>query len=297
MQFNEYKTLRNQFLSQNADKYPRLKHSQRHIKALNSAEWRHHWMNKARTEKVESDLDIETVAAALGEDFWVDEERPFYNVWPIAVELAKNVTLSLPFSAVEISFQAMLLRFARGHEPYGITVAMLQWPRDLSYIHIYCYLGVEWHRVSLRYPYELERPVEDFLDMALSEDEEESDVTDNSSELADLLIRLSVLVGLLVNDQDMRKKGTGVLFRCGICLARSSAWANGPFEPQFRDGLFAPCFTAIRSASLNGPTQRIQFGLRLDTVDAASPVARSRDWPIGQERPDLLVAAIIPPRT
>ncbi len=78
--------------------------------------------------------------ALSAEQAWVDDERPFYNVWPIAENLARDVTLDLPFSAIEIPFDSIVLRFALGHEPYKICTAMLFWPKKVGPIH---------HRMSI----------------------------------------------------------------------------------------------------------------------------------------------------
>src|SRR5437868_180376 len=56
---------------------------------------------------------------------WVETKRPFYNIWPVVSELASKIKLDLPFSAIEPPFECMVLRFAKGNEPYGVTTAMI----------------------------------------------------------------------------------------------------------------------------------------------------------------------------
>ncbi len=89
----------------------------------------------------------------------------------------------------------------------------------------------------------------------------------------------------------------GGLFGRGRCLARSASWANGPFEAQSCNGACAPGSDSIRPASLKRSTQRIQLARRLGTVDATSPVTRSRDGPIRQQRSLHIVAGVVPPCT
>ena len=71
---------------------------------------------------------------AEAEGIWAAHERPFYNVWPIGVGLARNVQLAVPCSSIRlpcefstetlgggtISTTPLLFRFAKGHEPYGM---------------------------------------------------------------------------------------------------------------------------------------------------------------------------------
>src|SRR5205823_3253482 len=74
-------------------------------------------------------------------------DRPFYNIWPVAVDLAKSVRLDVSLAhvrpmtamgdtaAIPIdghcnptrSIDLVLLRFASGREPYNIENAFIKW--------------------------------------------------------------------------------------------------------------------------------------------------------------------------
>src|SRR5262249_24419193 len=58
---------------------------------------------------------------------WLDIERPFYNFYPVIVELAKKVKLELLFDEFRSPFDCIVMRFARGHEPFGFATAMVCW--------------------------------------------------------------------------------------------------------------------------------------------------------------------------
>jgi len=223
MQFHEYRTIRNQTLAVAKD-HPEQDRMFERIKQMSSAQYRNIWIDDAKHGKLDHRLGPSTALTALGEGLWVDEQRPYYNVWPIAVELARAVKLTLPFKSIGIPFHAMLLRFAKGHEPCGIPVAMLCWPRDQPAIHVVAYGGQEWHQISLAYHYNPDEQVEEWLNRAVAEGplakaealravEElrnsilpDGDVPslmgDGGSAVPELLIRLCVFIGLLASDCD-----------------------------------------------------------------------------------------------
>jgi 5-methylcytosine-specific restriction endonuclease McrA len=59
------------------------------------------------------------------ESCWLQDERPYYNVYPIVLGLAEKTDLSFPLSRVKLPHQAMLFRFPAGHEPSGISAAII----------------------------------------------------------------------------------------------------------------------------------------------------------------------------
>lgn len=56
---------------------------------------------------------------------WHQIERPFYNVWPIAIELIQSVTLDVPWAEVRFPYRDILFRFAEGHEPHGMSCVLV----------------------------------------------------------------------------------------------------------------------------------------------------------------------------
>jgi len=127
MQFHDYRTLKQQLLA-DQDEYPSKAAHYRWLRKLKPGDLR----RKLLETKFESlnEHDQSTARAALAEDVWVDEQRPYYCVWPIAVELCRTVELSCELSKLEMQNVVLLLRFARGHEPLGVSVAMLSWYDD-----------------------------------------------------------------------------------------------------------------------------------------------------------------------
>ena len=80
---------------------------------------------------------------AFAEQLWAREQRPYYNIWPIAVELAQSVKLDVAFSDVEPRSKCIVLRFARGHEPCNLlTTALLCWFDDRVFVS--CPLMNKW---------------------------------------------------------------------------------------------------------------------------------------------------------
>ena len=203
MQFHDYRTIRNQIIIA-AKTQPEYAGQISKLKQMSSAEYRKLWIDMYHDRKLENQLDADTAMTAVSEDLWVDELRPYYNVWPIAVELAQSLKLSLPFKSIGIPFHALLLRFAHGHEPRGIPVTLLCWPRDQPVIHVCAYTGLEWHRISIKYSYDPEQQVEDWLKSAKERTLELGDnfVADKDA-AAELLIRICVFVALLASDRDV----------------------------------------------------------------------------------------------
>jgi hypothetical protein len=214
MQFHEYINLRNQFA-----KLSHIDEVRRQTKTMSSKEFRSFFLERAvesleRSQPGSSSLEaFERCLAPLAEQSWVDANRPFYNVWPIAVTLACDVKLDLPFSALNIPFQSMLLRFALGHEPNGVTTAMLFWPKANSdsgpYISVICNFPGTMDRLTYMHHYNPADTVETWLQgigrdsqagywQEMARSYRNADVSG-----AALLIRIVVFICLLANDTDM----------------------------------------------------------------------------------------------
>ena len=66
---------------------------------------------------------------ALMEGMWCHEGRPFYNVYPIAVELSQNSTLDIPIEALtSFNTDTLLIKFPVGHEPQGVHSVFMMTP-------------------------------------------------------------------------------------------------------------------------------------------------------------------------
>lgn len=199
MHFHEYRTLRNQSLGADSAKYPVANAIKPAMKRISSAEWRRHWIDGFTKKGNATELDWGTGTAALAEDIWVDEQRPYYNVWPIAVDLASKVTLDLHFSSVGIASYTMLLRFPKGHEPFGVRVAMIFWPKDQPFIVVFAYLGTG-DRLCVRYKYTKDQTVQAWLDAILNE---KTDAGEDQAKIGEMVVRLGVFISLLARDEDL----------------------------------------------------------------------------------------------
>jgi hypothetical protein len=61
---------------------------------------------------------------------WLMHDRPFYNVYPIAIELCQKTSLKMKWGDITFPTRNLLLRFASGHEPLGIKAALLRVPSE-----------------------------------------------------------------------------------------------------------------------------------------------------------------------
>ncbi|MCX7425025.1 MAG: HNH endonuclease [Planctomycetia bacterium] len=145
---------------------------------------------------------------ALAEQSWVREQRPYYNIWPIVVDLAQSVKLDVPFSAVAPTFRTITLRFARGHEPPYLTTALL----SLSDGHVFISCPVINKGFAMEHHFGRDDKVEDWLLHSNARDlttETPREVrgfvenVENGKAAHNLLVRLFVFVGLLSHDDDL----------------------------------------------------------------------------------------------
>lgn len=201
MQFNDYLNLRNLL-----GRYGHNPDTRSTGQSLSSEGFRRHLLIGFQGRRQLDDLQYDIYTAALAEEVWVEADRPFYNVWPIARELAESVRLDLPFSKVPCPFKAMLLRFAVGHEPFEVTTAMLLW--DENQIRVQCYFRATMDRITFRYEYTVDENFENWLSK-IETDKERAAFTQHKNQpncnpaAAPTMIRLVAFIGLLANDQDL----------------------------------------------------------------------------------------------
>jgi hypothetical protein len=214
MQFHEYINLRNQMTKFGHNEFVR-----KSAKTMTPEQFRR-FVLKACDDDMsraspgrESNEILERTISVGAEQAWVDGDRPYYNVWPVAESLAREVRLDLPFSAVEIPFNSILLRFARGYEPFNITTAMLFFPKGWAEttpsINLTCYFPETMDRLMFRYDFDPSEVVENWLQGITEyrnsetwQPTERAHQNANTS-AASLMVRLAVFIGLLSNDQDL----------------------------------------------------------------------------------------------
>jgi hypothetical protein len=139
-----------------------------------------------------ADMNIKRMGWATAEQSWAELLRPYYNVWPIAVDLCKQVRLELRFDSFKIPYNTLVLRFAKGHEPYGLETAMLDWHEQ----RIQITGRIAENTLHLEERYSPDTQVEEWLKNI------ESQFTEYAA-ISCLLVKLVVFVGLLSHDQDV----------------------------------------------------------------------------------------------
>ena len=131
MQFHDYVTLRNQWVRQSHD--PKMQETARSMNADQFRQLAMRLPTKVDLSRRDSQQTIDAVRQyfmATTEEAWVKVDRPYYNFWPVAVELARQVRLDMPWSSARFPFDSLLLRFAAGHEPYSLGVALIHRMKD-----------------------------------------------------------------------------------------------------------------------------------------------------------------------
>lgn len=73
-----------------------------------------------------------TMCAGL-ELSWLTHGRPYYNVYPIAVDLCLKTSLNMKWGDVTFPLRSLLLRFAHGFSPLHMTTALVRVPSDSSW--------------------------------------------------------------------------------------------------------------------------------------------------------------------
>lgn len=69
---------------------------------------------------------IHSAFCTMAEMDWFDDNRPFYNVYPIVEKLTNNTKLSVPLSQLRFPHDVMCFRFPKGQEPLGIKTAIIK---------------------------------------------------------------------------------------------------------------------------------------------------------------------------
>ncbi len=201
MQFHEYVNYRNRIAKLGDRDDPRVSA----FKRMTAAEAR---LTILEGCDVKQRDDFERAIEVMAEHWWVERDRPFYNVWPIAEQLAREVKLDVRFSAVKIPFEALLLRFARGHEPHGLAAAMLFWEPTQPIVGFVGFVLGRSDWFVGTYHYDSNECVETWLrdieSVWVASDWRSKAEAGESAHLhlISLMVRLVVFIGLTANDHD-----------------------------------------------------------------------------------------------
>lgn len=199
MQFHEYITFRT-LIARHGDEAQKD-----FARKVSSHELRKVAMEWHANSTIKNDLNsFNELSRIICEQCWVALNRPFYNVWPVVISLAPSVKLNLKFSQVEIPFIAILLRFARGHEPHHLRTAILFWPKEFNNefrtIQIICHFADEADNLlTVQHAYKPEDNIEEWI---TNLEQKRSGLTDYQHAAGLLVVRLVVLVGLLSHGND-----------------------------------------------------------------------------------------------
>ncbi len=242
MQFHDYVTLRNLW-SQGRGFDRRLEAK---AKSLSSGEFRRHILDAFPNEVQASKHDDEKewlenqLRQARCEQGWVELDRPFYNVWPVTVSLAKSVALNLPFSSVTFPFEFLALRFPVGQEPHSVGCVMMRSDKTCGLFTLDCHCTNKWDgdAILLQHDYQPEECVEDWLTEVLRAGTEcrFRDHLENPrflsepefAEISSLMIRLSVFISLLA-------KGDNLI--TPVVLSKDQAKYDATDDPDARQWL------------------------------------------------------------
>lgn len=89
--------------------------------------------------------EADTIRGAI-EMGWFGCDRPFYNVYPIAVDLCVKTSLNMKWGDIMFPDRYLCLRFANGHEPLGIKSCLVRVPSNAKQS-----TNIEFHRSRFRW--------------------------------------------------------------------------------------------------------------------------------------------------
>jgi hypothetical protein len=72
--------------------------------------------------------DFTSMLRSLTESSWLMHDRPFYNVYPVAVDLCQKLSLNMTWGDITLPTRYLLLRFPVGSEPLGIRCFLARAP-------------------------------------------------------------------------------------------------------------------------------------------------------------------------
>jgi hypothetical protein len=88
------------------------------------------WIRTELLRPAEKKEDFAWMLRSMVEASWLLHDRPFYNVYPIAVELCNKLSLSMTWGDITLPTKYLLLRFPQGQEPHGLQAVLAKAPSD-----------------------------------------------------------------------------------------------------------------------------------------------------------------------
>ena len=145
---------------------------------------------------------------ALMEGMWCNEGRPFYNVYPIAVELSKDSSLEIPVEALTgFNVDTLFVRFPVGHEPFGIKSIFMMTPSKNMKNGDYRFeLAIELDKGIMQLGLSLEdkdKTLQDCMDRAIEAYSQSPDWKFYTTEVASFAFRFLGFLGLLAAGSDL----------------------------------------------------------------------------------------------
>ncbi|MEQ8790255.1 MAG: HNH endonuclease [Pirellulaceae bacterium] len=210
MQFHEYRTLRSHWARQTHEESLRKLARKMTTSEFREFMWQRsdQYLQSARPDDPLLKSVAEQAFFAGAEKRWVELERPFYNFWPVAVSLAAGMKLDVPMRNIEFPFRYLLLRFAKGHEPHGMAVAMLRWLQEVPDITVCCWFTNSPDALAVRFgDYKPDDPMDVMLKMSgtfedewLDKERLKSFDPDSASKL---VVHLAAFISLLWKGNDI----------------------------------------------------------------------------------------------
>lgn len=145
---------------------------------------------------------------ALMEGMWCHEGKPFYNVYPIAVELSQNSTLDIPIEALtNFNIDTLLVKFPVGHEPYGIhSVFMMTPSKNVKNGQYRFELAIEMDKGIMQLGLSLEsgdKTLQECMTRAIEAYSQRPEWEEYTTEIAMFSFRFLGFIGLLAAGSDL----------------------------------------------------------------------------------------------
>lgn len=80
---------------------------------------------RMRASGLKQDWHSESLNQMVSEYCWACAGKPYYIVYPVAVDALLRVRLDIPVSGLKVPMKSIAIRFGIGCEPFGITSIML----------------------------------------------------------------------------------------------------------------------------------------------------------------------------
>lgn len=88
------------------------------------------WICSELKKPANQNEDFAWMLRGMLEASWLTHDRPFYNVYPIAIELCNRLSLNMKWGDIVLPTKYLLLRFPQGQEPLGLQAVLARAPSD-----------------------------------------------------------------------------------------------------------------------------------------------------------------------